>query len=69
MPSSVTQAYRILNGTAPGDPGSAQSFLEGMGTLERRARQRSESRSEVRVKKRRKPMGTKPYPFTSRQYA
>jgi hypothetical protein len=68
-PGSVTEAYRIINNTQPGDYGQAQSFLKGMSSLERKARHREEKRSEVKPRKRKYTMGSKPYPYRSRRYA
>lgn len=67
-PSSIVEAYRILNGSQAGDVEQAQLFLDNMSDDERRARLRSEKQSEVKVRKRKRPMGTGPYPYTSRQY-
>ncbi len=67
-PSSVTEAYRILNGTQPGDTEAAQDFLNEMTTGERRARGRSEKQGKVKVRKKKRPMGTGPYPYRSRRY-
>lgn len=67
-PTSITHAYRIINGTAPGDYGEAQKFLKSMSEGERHSRLRSEKQGEVNLKKRKRPMGTKPYPYNSRQY-
>ena len=67
-PSSIKEAYGILNGITNGDPNEAQSFLDSMDPEEVRARGRSEARSEVKLKKRRRPLGSGPYPYLSRQY-
>lgn len=67
-PSSVTHAHRIINGTISGDYDSAQTFLKGMSSEERKTRQRSESQSTVRPRKKKRPMGTGPYKYNSRQY-
>jgi hypothetical protein len=68
-PSSVTHAHRIINGSASGDYGAAQKFLKGMSSVERKARQRSESQSKVRPRKKKRPMGSGPYLYNSRQYS
>ncbi len=67
-PSSITEAYRIINGTQSGDYGQAQIFLKGMTSQERKARLREEKRNEVKPRKRRKPMGIAVYPHNARQY-
>lgn len=67
-PSTVTEAYGIINGWRPGDYGRAQIFLKSMSEVERKARLREEKRGEVKLRKKRKPMGQKPYPYRSRQY-
>lgn len=66
-PSSVSHAYRIINGTASGDIGEAQKFLKGMSEAERKARQRSEKKEQVKRVKNKRPMGYV-YPYTSRRY-
>lgn len=67
-PSSITEAYRVLNGSQPGNYGQAQLFLKGMSSEERKGRHRSEKQSRVRKRKRKRPMGLNPYPVTSRRY-
>lgn len=67
-PTSITEAYRIINGTQPGSYGEAQTFLKGMTEQERKGRHRSEMQSRVRLRKRKRSMGTGPYPYRSRQY-
>lgn len=47
-PTSVTQAYGILNGTKMGDLEGAQIFLNSMTETERILRGRAEQRENVR---------------------
>jgi hypothetical protein len=66
-PSSVTEAYIILNGLETGDRGGAQKFLQSMSDEERTARLREENRGNVRLKAMSK-FGEKPISRRSKIY-
>lgn len=57
--NSVGQAYGILKARIQGNPREAKRFLNSMSRSERVLRNRHESHTRVKAKKRRRPMGQK----------
>lgn len=64
-PSSINEAWGIMSGFLPGDPEQASLMLEDP---DRVVKQRLEAQTLNRVRKRRRPLGSRGVPMLSRSY-
>jgi len=59
LANSVGHAWAVIKGHITGDPEQAKKYLMGMTASERILKNRHESRTRVRLRKRRRSLGQK----------